>query len=153
MYTEEFTEVHDILAALAPVTANGTVAAHLSGYVDIADYHRLFVWLHVGTPAGASTIDVTLQQATDTDGSDAKELTDITGVAGTKAPTQIVAGDAGVYVGIEIRSPEFDVTNGFHCLQVTVTVGTSTYTYSLVVFGIVSRYESVGITDFAEVIH
>ena len=153
MYTEEFTEVHDVLAALAPITANGTQAAHVTGYVDMADYHRAFVWLHVGTPAGASTIDVTLQQATDTDGSDAKELTDITGVAATKDITQIVAGDAGVYVGIEIRSPEFDVTNGFHCLQVTVTVGTAAYTYSLVIFGIVSRYESVGITDFAEVIH
>ena len=152
MYTERFTEVHDILAALAPITAHGTVGAHVTGYVDIADYHRNFIWLHVGMPAGASTIDVTLQQATDTDGSDAKELTDITGVANTKDITQIVAGDAGVYVGIEVRSPEFDVTNGFHCLQATVTVGTAAYTYSLVIFGTVSRYEAVGVTDFAEVV-
>jgi len=153
MYTEEFSEVHDILAALAPTAVNAAVGAHVTGYVDIADYHRMFVWVHVGTPAGASTITVTVQQATDTDGADTKELTDPTGVTGTKAPTQLVAGDVDGYVGIEIRSPEFDVTNGFHTLQVTVTVGTAAFYYSAVIFGIVSRYESVGITDFTEVVH
>lgn len=150
MYTEQFTEVHDILAALAPITANGTVGAHVSGYVDVADYHRAFIWLHVGTPGGASTIDVTVQQATSAAGAGAKALT--TPAGGSKSITQIVAGDAGVYVGIEVRSSEFDITNGFSFLQATVTVGTNTYTYSLVIFGIVSRYEPVGVTDFAEIV-
>jgi len=151
-YTQEFTECHDVLAALAPITANGAVGAHVTGYVSLADYHRAFVFCHVGTPAGASTIDITVQQAQDTSGTGTKELTDITGVTGTKAPTQIVAADAGVYVGIEIRSAELDVSNGFHTVQITVTVGVAAYTYSLLVLGIVSRYEAVGITDFQEVI-
>lgn len=148
--TEQFTEVVDVLAELAPTTANGTQAAHVSGYVDIADYHRCFVWLHIGQPAQGATIDVTLQQAQDTAGTGAKALTNPAG--GSKSPTQIVAADIGNYVGIEIRSPEFDVSNGFHCLQVTVTVGTDTFTYSMVIFGVVSRYEPVGVTDFQEVV-
>jgi len=150
--TERFTEVVDILAALAPTTANGTQAAHTSGYVDMADYHRAFVWLHVGTPGGASTIAVTLQQAKTAAGGSTKELTDITGVTGTKAPTTLTTADAGTYVGIEINSAELDATNGFHFIQATVTVGVSTYTYSLVIFGLVSRYEPVGVTDYQEVV-
>ena len=150
MYTEQFTEVHDILAALAPTTANGTQAAHVTGYVDMADYHRAFAMLHVGTPGGASTIDVTFQQAQDIAGLNAKALTNPAG--GAKSLTQIVAGDAGVYAGVEIRSSEFDITNGFSFLQATVTVGTNTYTYGLVLFGIVSRYEPVGVTDWQEII-
>lgn len=156
MYTERFTEVHDILAALAPTTANGTVAAHTTGYVSIADYHRAFVWLHLGQPAGASTIDLAMQQAQDTLGTGAKALTTVaiaTAAAAAKAITQAVAGDIGNYLGIEIRSPELDVSNGFYCIQATVTVGTATYTYSLVIFGIVSRYEAVGVTDFQEIIN
>lgn len=150
MYTEQFTEVHDILAALAPTTANGTVAAHVTGYVSLADYHRAFVWCHIGTPAGASTIDITMQQAQDTAGTGTKALTTIAG--GTKSPAQIVAADAGNYVGIEIRSPELDVSNLFHTIQATVTVAVAAFTYSLVIFGIVSRYEAVGTTDFQEVV-
>lgn len=155
-YMERFTEVHDILATLAPITANGAVGAHVTGYVSMADYHRAFAWLHLGTPAGASTIDLAIQQAQDTLGTGTKALTTVPlfGVpAAAKAITQAVAGDAGNYVGIEIRSEELDVNNGFYTIQATVTVGTATYTYSLVIFGIISRYEAVGVTDFQEIIN
>ena len=146
MYTERFTEVHEVLAAIAPTTANGAVGPHNTGYVSIADFHRAFALLHVGTPAGASTIDVVITQASDAAGSDAAVLTT------SKAITQIVAGDAGVYVGIEVRSEELDVSNDFVFLNVAVTVGTAVYTYSLVLFGIVSRYEPVDVTGWQEII-
>lgn len=141
--TERFSEVVDVMAAIAPITANGTVAAHNSGYVDLADYHRTFTWLHVGTPAGASTIDVALWEATSAAGAGAALI------AG-KAITQVVAADAGVYVGIELRPEE--LSSGFSFVQAVVTVGTAAYTYSLVVFGLTSRYEPVGVTDFAEIV-
>ena len=151
MYTEEFTEVHDVLAVLAPTAANAAVGAHVTGYVDLADYHRAFFLLQIGESAGAGTIDVTVQQARDTDGTGAKALTTIAGAA--KSPTQVVAADAEGYVGIEIRSPELDVTNGFHCIQVTVTIGGAVYYYSGLLLGVCSRYEAVGVTDFQEVVH
>ena len=152
-YTEEFTEVHDILAALAPTTANGTAAAHATPFVSMADYHRAFVLLHVGEPgAGGSTIDVALQQSKTVGGSGPiKALTNIAG--GSKSPAQIINTDAGNYVGIEIRATELDATNQYDFIRAIVTVGTNTYTYSLYILGIVSRYEAVGITDFQEVVH
>lgn len=152
MYTEQFTEVHDVLAELAPTTAHGLVGAHVTGYADMADYHRAFVWLHLGEPGQAATITVTVQQATSAAGAGAKALTNILGVAGSKSPAVMVAADSGEYVGIEIRSPEIDVSNGYHFIQVTVTVGAAAYTYSCVLFGIVSRYEPVGVTDFLQVV-
>ena len=142
---EQFSEVFDVLAALAPITANGAVGAHVTGYFSLADAHRAFGFLHLGTPAQGATIDVSMQQATDAFGTGAKAL------AG-KAPTQLVAGDSGGYVGIELQSEELDVTNGYEFAQVTVTVGTDTYTYSLVVFGGPLRYAPADVTDFIEVV-
>ncbi len=150
--TERYTEVTEVLATLAPITANGAVGPHVTGYADFADFHRGFVEFHVGTPGGASTIDITLQQAQDTAGTGAKELTDITGVTLTKAPAQIVAADAGEFCGIEINTPELDVTNGYHCIQVTVTVAVDTFTYGLKLLGVVPRYEPTDVTNYMEIV-
>lgn len=144
-YCERFSEVCDVLAAISPQAANGAVGAHASGYVSLADYHRAFVLLHIGEPGGASTIDVAVTEAQDALGTGAQAL------AG-KAPNQIVAADAGGYVGIEIRTDELDATNDYDHIQVTVTVGTNTYTYSLYVFGLVPRYPPVGVTDFHQLV-
>jgi len=145
-YETQFTEVHDILATLKPTAANAAVGVHNSGYVSLADYHRAFVWLAVGEPAAGATLDVALTQATSAAGAGAIALT--TPAAATKNPAQIVAGDAGGHVGIEVRSEELDITNLYIFINVAVTVGTDTFYYDLVIFGIVSRYEPVGVTDF-----
>ena len=150
MYTEQFTEVHDVLATIPPLAANAGVGVHNSGYVSMADYHRAFVWLDLGEAGQGGTIDVVLTQATSAAGAGAKALT--TPAAGTKNPAQLVAADAGGHVGIEIRSEELDITNGFVFVQAAVTVGTATYYYDLVIFGIVSRYEAVGVADFVQVV-
>jgi len=144
-YCERFTEVCDVLAAISPQTANGVVGAHATGYVSLAEYHRAFALLHLGEPGQGATIDVAVTQATDTLGTGAKA------VAG-KAPNQAVAADAGGYIGIELRTDELDASNDFNCVQVTVTVGAAAYTYSLYVFGLVPRYEPVGITDFHQLV-
>jgi len=144
--TEQFTEITDVLATIPPLAANAGVGVHNSGYVSLADYHRAFVWLDLGEAGQDATIDVVLTQATDAAGTGAKALTTPAGV--TKNPAQIVAGDAGDHVGIEIRSEELDITNGFVFVQAAVTIAAATYYYDLVIFGLVSRYEPVGAADF-----
>ena len=144
--TERFSEVNDILATLPSSAANAGVGAHNSGYVSLADYHRAFALLNLGEPGQDATIDVAVTQATDALGTGAKALTTPAGV--TKNPAQIVAGDAGGHVGIEIRSEELDVTGGFGYIQVALTVGTATYYSNLTIFGTVSRYEPVDVTDY-----
>jgi hypothetical protein len=146
MYTEQFTEVHDILATLKPTAASAAVGVHNSGYVSLADYHRAFAWLAVGEPGAGATIDVAITQATSVVGAGAVPL--LTVGAATKDPAQIVAADIGGHVGIEVRSEELDVTNLYVFINVSVTVTNNPFYYDLVIFGIVSRYEPVGVTDF-----
>lgn len=146
MYTEQFTEVHDILATLPPTAGNAAVGTHNSGYVSLADYHRAFVWLDLGEAGQGATANVAITQATSAAGAGAKALT--TPAGATKNPAQIVAADAGGHIGVEVRSEELDITNGYIFLQAAVTIAGDTYYYDLVIFGIVSRYEPVGVTDF-----
>lgn len=146
MYTEQFTEAHDVLATLKPTAANAAVGVHNSGYVSLADYHRGFVWFAVGEPAAGATINLAITQATSAAGAGAVPL--LTVGAATKNPAQIVAADIGGHVGIEVRSEELDVTNRYVFINVAVTVGIDTFYYDLVIFGIVGRYEPVGVTDF-----
>lgn len=146
MYTEQFTEVVDFLATLKPTAANAAVGTHNSGYVSLADYHRAFVYVALGEAGQGATIDIAITEATDALGTGATPL--LTIAAATKNPAQIVAADAGGHVGIEVRSPELDVSNLYGFINVAVTVTGNTYYYDLVIFGIVSRYEPVGVTDF-----
>ncbi len=110
--------------------------------------------MHIGEPAAGATIDVAINQATDNAGTGATPLLGLAAGLHIAAmtPAQIVVADSGNYIGIEIRSEMLDVNNGYHFVQATVTVGTDVYYYSMVLFGIVSRYESVGVTDFQEIV-
>ena len=150
MYTEQFTEVHDVLATIPPLAANAAVGVHNSGYVSLADYHRAFIWLDLGEAGQGATLDVAITQATDALGTGAVALLTPAGV--TKNPTTLVVADAGRHVGIEIRSEELDVTNGYVFIQAAITVAGDTYYSDLAILGIVSRYEAVGVTDFVEVV-
>ena len=144
--TVQFTEITDVLGTISPLARKASVGAHNTGYVSLADYHRAFVWWDIGEPAQNATMDLVLTQATDAAGTGAKALLTVAGA--TKNPAQIVAADAGEHVGIEIRSEELDVTNGFVFIQAENTIAVGTFYSSLVIFGIVSRFEAVGVTDF-----
>lgn len=145
-YTERFTETHDYLGGLPPtVTVNAAVGAHPTGWMNMADYHRLFVFIDIGEPAVGATIDVAVWQATSAAGAGAV-------VMPLKAPNQITVADVGEHVGIELRTEELNVTGGFSFVQVIATVGVDVYVYSLTVWGIISRYEAVGVADFLQVV-
>ena len=146
MYTEQFSEVHDVLATLKPTAANAAVGVHNSGYVSLADYHRAFVWLALGEAGQGATLDLAITQATSAAGAGAMALT--TPAAATKNPPQMTILDVGEHVGVEVRSEELDITNLYVFMQAAVTVALGAFYYDLVIFGIVSRYEPVGVTDF-----
>lgn len=143
--TARFSEVNEVLATLAPTTANGTVALHVTEWFDMAEFHRGFFFLHVGTPGGASTIDLDIYEATDLAGTGRQ-------IIAAKSITQIAAADAGAYVGIEIQSEELDVSNKYHCLRAELTVGVNTYTYSLAALGFIPRFAGVGVTGYDELV-
>lgn len=141
----QFTEVVDVLESMAPTDANGTVAAHTSDIVDMANYHRAFIMLTAGEAAQGATIDVDVYECSDSACATSQQMT-------AKSITQLDANDSGGYVGIEIQSEEMDVEDGFHYLKVIVTVGSATYTYDLKILGFVPRFAPCGVTDFTELV-
>ena len=142
-YTQRWTEVHEPLATLAPITANGTVGEHNTGWVDMENYYRMVILLNLGTPAQGATINIDVEEATDNDG------TGIQNIAG-KSITQVVAADTEGIVAIELRGEE--LTQGYSFINIEVTVAVDTYTYGLWVVGCVPHYAPVPVTGWQEIV-
>lgn len=111
-------EVIAVLATLDPASvAAGTVT---TGWVSGANFERFAAIIQTGTMGASGTIDAKLQQATDSSGTSAKDVTN-------KAITQIVkaSGDNKQAI-INLRADELDMNNSFSYFRLSVTVGTAT---------------------------
>lgn len=118
-----------LLARIDPdAIAAGTVT---SGWVAAADFNRFLVLIAAGDLGASATLDAKLQQATDSSGTGAK---DITG----KAITQLTqAGtDSDKQVLIHLDQSDMDVDNSFTHFRVSMTVATATSEAAAFVFGI-----------------
>lgn len=110
-----------------------TVATHVSGWVSLALAHNLLATILVGT-IGTGTVDAKLQQATDSSGTGAK---DITG----KAITQITVDD--VQALINCRGEELDVDNEFTHVELSITIGTAVVDGAGLVHVMDARYQEL----------
>ena len=144
-YTEKFTEVHEPLTQLWPVSAG--VATTTSAFVSLATYHRAVLVIDVGVMGQGATLDIHLHQATDTTGANQKNITG-------KAITQLTqaGADSDSRVAIELRTEELDVNGGFDCVGVVMTVGVSAVIMSWTLWGIISRYNAVAFTGWNEIV-
>ena len=103
-------ELLTILATIDPVSqAAGTVT---TGWINIANHHALVAVIQTGALGTSATLDAKLQQALDSSGTSAK---DITG----KALTQIVkaTGDNKQAL-INVKPEELDTVNGFGFVRI-----------------------------------
>jgi len=165
VYTKGFAEVCAVLGVLSATDANAAVGDHHLAYVDLADYHRVFIWLDPGEAGVGATIDVIVTQLSEghlwennvwtvgithveTDGDPIKGAHVLAG----KTPLQVQAVDAGSYLGIEVSASELDVTCGYHALDISVRVGVNPYRYALVVFGALSRYDPVQVLGYLQLV-
>lgn len=106
-----------ILGTIDPVSqAAGSVT---TGWLSAAQHERFMALVQTGVLGAAATVDAKLQQATDSSGTGAK---DVTG----KAITQIVkaTGDNKQAL-INLRAEELDMANGFTYFRLSITVGTA----------------------------
>lgn len=145
-YTRRFTETVALLENLSPVSvANG--AEVFTAYVDLENYHRAVIIMHVGVMGQGGTINAQVHQATSAAGANAKHITG-------KAITQLTqaSGDDGADIAIEVRTEETDVDGGFHFIALGYTVGTAASLMSIEIYGFESRYEDVTVTPWAEVV-
>jgi hypothetical protein len=126
------TEIVALLGTIDPVSqATGTVT---TGWISMADFTRLLVTLQTGVLGASATVDAKLQQAQDSSGTGAK---DITG----KAITQIVkASGDNKQALLTCGGAELDVNGGFSYVRLSVTVGTAASLVGASVYGFNPRF-------------
>ena len=125
----------EMLAVLATIDPASQAAGALStGWVSVANHLGFLAVVQTGVLGTSATVDAKLQQALDSSGTGAK---DITG----KAITQIVkaTGDNKQAL-INIKPEELDTVNGFGFVRVTVTVGVAASITSAQLLGVNPRF-------------
>lgn len=107
-----------IVGRINPISQSAATVT--SGWVSMKDWRSILAILMVGALGASATVDAKLQQATDSSGSGAK---DITG----KAITQLTkaGSDDNKQVAINLRQNEMDFNNGFTHARLSVTVATA----------------------------
>ena len=137
-------EMLAVLATIDPATqAAGAVS---TGWVSVANYLGFLALVQTGVLGTSATVDAKLQQALDSSGTGAK---DISG----KAITQIVkaTGD-NKQVLVNVKPEELDTVNGFGFVRVTVTVGVATSITSAQLLGVNPRYAPADVGNQAAVV-
>jgi len=126
-------ELFAVLATIDPASlAVGTVT---TGWLSVANFHALVASIETGALGTSATLDAKLQQALDSSGTSAK---DITG----KAITQLTqaGGGSAKQVIINVKPEELDTVNGFGFVRLSITVGVAASLAGAQVLGVNPRY-------------
>lgn len=137
-------ELLSVLATIDPAAqAVGTVT---TGWVSVANHHGFLSLVQTGVLGTSATVDAKLQQALDSSGTSAK---DITG----KAITQIVkaTGD-NKQVLINVKPEELDTVNGFGFVRLLLTVGVAPSQTSAQMLGLNPRFAPADVSNQAAVV-
>jgi hypothetical protein len=137
-------EVVALLGTIDPVSqAAGTVT---SGWISMANFNNLLAVIQTGVLGASATVDAKLQQATDSSGTSAK---DVTG----KAITQIVkASGDNKQALINLRGAELDVGGGFGFVRVSITVGTAASLVGASLYGHNPRFADASASNASSVV-
>jgi hypothetical protein len=137
-------EMLAVLGTIDPATqAAGAVS---TGWISVANHLGFLALVQTGVLGTSATVDAKLQQALDSSGTGAK---DISG----KAITQIVkaTGD-NKQVLVNVKPEELDTVNGFGFVRVTVTVGVAASITSAQLLGVNPRYAPADVGNQAAVV-
>lgn len=133
-----------VLATIDPISQGaGTVS---TGWVDQSLFFAVMALINTGVLGASATVDAKLQQATDSSGTGAK---DITG----KAIVQIVkaSGDNKQAI-IQMKEADLDTEGGFRFVRLSVTVGTAASLVQAALYGFLGRFQSAAASNQAGVV-
>lgn len=119
---------------------------YVTGWVPASRFFSYMVLVMAGTLGASATLDAKIEQATDADGADAK---DITGAAITQL-TQ-AGSDSDKQAIINLRTEKLDVDGGFGYIRLSMTVGTATSDCGAVLLGVDGRNEPASDFDTSTV--
>jgi hypothetical protein len=127
-----------IVGAIDPVSTSSTVT---SGWIDAAKFNNFIAIVGVGVLGASATVDAKLQQATDSSGTGAKDITGKAITQFTKAGT-----DDAKQTLINLKQDDLDVANSFNYFRLSITDGTAASLVTGYVLGFDPRYGPA--TDF-----
>jgi len=122
-----------LLETISPQTlAPSTVT---TGWYNANDTERISALIAVGTMAATSTLDAKFEQATDSSGTGAKDVSgsDITQL--TQA-----GGDSDKQVIIDVDAANLDIANDFNYVRLSITGATANVDLSAILTGQVHAY-------------
>lgn len=90
--------------------------AKTTAWIDMAKFAGIMALISVGALGSSATVDAKLQQATDSSGTGAKDITGKAIAQLTKA-----GSNDNSQAMINLKADELDVTNGFRFVQLSVT--------------------------------
>lgn len=130
-----------ILGAINPSSQEAGAAT--SGWISLADFQKLLAVVQTGTLGASATVNAKIQQATDSSGSGAK---DVTGAA-----IMQISGANNQQAEINLDAEQLDVEGGYGYVRLSVTVGTAASQTAAVVFGFNPRFAPASDSNAASV--
>lgn len=138
------TEQAAVLGVIAP--SSQAAGALTTAWVNAANFQKFVALVQTGVLGAAATVDAKFQQAQDSAGTGAKNITG-------KALTQIVkASGDNVQAEINLDAQDLDVEGGFGFIQVSVTVGTAASQTAALLLGVNSRFAPASDFNAASVV-
>jgi hypothetical protein len=121
-----------VLAVISPQSASA--GTYTSGWVAMAAIARAYAVLSIGAITGSGTVNAKFQQASDSSGTGAK---DVTGAAMTEI---VGSANSNEQVTIEVRQAQLDVANNFTHVRLSVTTAVAASLISAVIQGNNAKY-------------
>ncbi len=122
-----------IVASIPPQSA--TAGTYTSGWVPMATLGKVYAVLNIGAITGSGTVNAKIQQASDSAGTGAK---DVTGAAITAI---VGSASSNAQATIEVRPAQLDVVNNFNHVRLSVTTAVAASILGAVVHGTDAKYE------------
>lgn len=139
-------EVAAVVAAIDP--DNYAAGTQTSGWVDAGDFVAFLALIQVGEMAAGSTVDAKIEQATDSGGTGAKDVSN-------SSITQLTQGsspdDSDSQALINVRPEDLDVSGGFTHIRVSVTVASAASDAAALLLGLNARHGPASDQDAATV--
>lgn len=123
-----------------------TANTYTSDWVAMKDWELIMAVVMLGDLGSSATVDAKLEQATDSDGTGAKDITSKSITQFTQAGT-----DSDKQAIINCRREELDLDNSFDYVRLSMTVATATSDCGGIVLGLVPRRGPAQDNDLASV--
>jgi hypothetical protein len=125
--------------------ANGA-ATYTTDWISMSDFQSLMGVVMAGTLGASATLDAKFEQASDSSGTGAKDVTSAAITQLTQAGT-----DSDKQAVINLNAEDLDLANEFTHARLSMTVGTATSDCSAIVLGLDARYAPASDNDASTV--